>query len=241
MLELYKGKKVLAVITARGGSKGLPGKNIKSLNGMPLIAWTIKQVQDSKCIDKLAVSTDSREIAEVCEKYGAKIPELRPDYLATDEASSMDVLEYVLDKEEKYGNAYDYIILLEPTSPLRKKSDLDNIIKLAVDNPEKDGVVSVGRVQLEHPMIVKKISETGVVVPYITEMKEAYQRQQHDEALFPYGVGYLIKTSIFRKEHKIYTSNILPYYIERWQNYEIDDIYDFKCIETIMHMEEDKL
>lgn len=241
MLRLYKEKSILAVITARGGSKGLLGKNIKILNGKPLIAWTIEQVQNSRFIDKLTISTDSRQIAEVCEAFGIKIPELRPDYLATDEASSMDVLEYVLNKEEKSGYAYDYIFLLEPTSPLRKKGDLDNIIQLAIDNPEKDGVVSVGKVQLEHPMIVKKISETGVVIPYISKIKEAYQRQQHDEALFPYGVGYLIKTSAFRKEHKIYTSNILPYYIERWQNYEIDDIYDFKCIETIMHMEEDKL
>lgn len=90
-------------------------------------------------------------------------------------------------------------------------------------------------------MIVKKVSENGVIIPYISEMSMAYQRQQHDEALFPYGVGYLIKTSIFRKEHKIYTSNILPYFIERWQNYEIDDIYDFKCIETIMQIEGNKL
>lgn len=241
MLGLYKEKKVLAVITARGGSKGLPGKNIKFLNGKPLIAWTIQQAQNSRLIDNLIVSTDSSEIAGVCETYGAKVPELRPDYLATDEASSMDVLEYVLNKEENSGRVSDYVILLEPTSPLRKKGDLDNIIQLAVDNPEKDGVISVGKVQLEHPMIVKKVSENGVIIPYISEMSMAYQRQQHDEALFPYGVGYLIKTSIFRKEHKIYTSNILPYFIERWQNYEIDDIYDFKCIETIMQIEGNKL
>lgn len=238
---MYKGKKILAVVTARGGSKGLPGKNIKILNGKPLIAWTIEQIQNSKLIDNLVVSTDSSEIAGVCERYGVKVPELRPAYLATDEASSMDVLEYVLNNEEKSGRIYDYLILLEPTSPLRKKGDLDNIIQMAGDNSDKDGVVSVGKVQLEHPMIVKKVSEKGVVIPYISEMSGIYQRQQHDEALFPYGVGYLIKTSVFKKEHKIYTSNILPYYIERWQNYEIDDIYDFKCIETVMQMEEDKL
>lgn len=238
---MCKEKKILAVITARGGSKGLPRKNIKILNGKPLIAWTIEQVHNSKFIDKLVVSTDSNEIAKVCEDYGVKIPELRPDYLSTDEASSIDVLEYILNKEGKAGYVYDYIILLEPTSPLRKRDDLDNMIQLAADNPEKDGVISVGKVQLEHPMIVKKISEKGVVVPYISETINVYQRQQHDEALFPYGVGYLIKTSVLKKEHKIYTSNIMPYYIERWQNYEIDDIYDFKCIETIMYMKENKL
>ena len=115
------------------------------------------------------------------------------------------------------------------------------MIRLAGDHVDKDGVISVGRVQLEHPMIVKKISGNGTIIPYIDEIKDVYQRQQHDEALFPYGVGYLIKNSVFMKEHKIYTSNVIPYYIERWQNYEIDDIYDLKCIETIMQMESDKL
>lgn len=238
---MYNGSKVLAVVTARGGSKGLPGKNIKMLNGKPLVVWTIDQIKSSNLIDNMFISTDSNEIASVCEQYGAMVPELRPDYLSTDEASSMDVLEYVLKREEVSGRTYSYVMLLEPTSPLRKRGDLDNIIKLAMDNPNRDGVISVGRVQLEHPMIVKKITEEGVISPYIVGGSEAYQRQLHDEALFPYGVGYLIKTSVFSAEHKIYTDNVLPYYIERWQNYEIDDIYDFKCIETIMKMESGKL
>jgi len=153
----------------------------------------------------------------------------------------MDVIDYVIKNEEGKGRVYDYILLLEPTSPLRKKGDLDNMIRLAGDHADKDGVNSVGKVQMEHPMIVKKISGNGTIIPYIDELKDVYQRQQHDEALFPYGVGYLIKNSVFKKEHKIYTSNIIPYYIERWQNYEIDDIYDLNCIETIMRMESDKL
>lgn len=238
---MYKGCTVLAVVTARGGSKGLPGKNIKILNGKPLIAWTIGQIQSSRLIDNLVISTDCNEIAAVCERYGAKVPQLRPAFLATDTASSMDVLAYVLAGEEKEGHIYDYVMLLEPTSPLRKADDLDNIIKLAINNPEKDGVISVGKIQLEHPMIAKKISGDGVIIPYVSDMPMAYQRQQHDEALFPYGVGYLVKTFVFKKEHKIYTSNILPFYIERWQNYEIDDLYDFKCVETIMQMEGSKL
>ena len=141
-----------------------------------------------------------------------------------DEASTIDVLEYVLSREEKSGYTYDYMSLVGTNFSITlRKGDIDNIIQLAVDNPKKDGVISVGKVQLEHPMIVKKVSDNGVIVPYISELPMAYQRQKHDEALFPYGVGYLIKISILKKEHKIYTTNILPYYIERWQNYEIDD------------------
>ena len=238
---MYKAKKILAIITARGGSKGLPEKNIKIINGRPLIAWTIYQAKNSELIDDIFISTDSLEIAKVCDEYGIRIEELRPGYLATDTASSMDVIDYTIEVMKKEGKVFDYILLLEPTSPLRKRNDLDNIIKQAGDNPDCDGVISVGKVHTEHPMVVKKVSEKGNIIPYSENVEAAYQRQLHDEALFPYGVGYLIKTSVFEEKHTIYTSNIMPYYIERWQNYEIDDIYDFRCVETIMKMESDKL
>ncbi len=236
---MYKGSKILAIVTARGGSKGLPGKNIKMLNGKPLIMWTLSRILDSRLVDKVFVSTDSREIADVCEQGGVKVPGLRPAYLATDGASSMDVLEYTIQELEKAGEEYDYMLLLEPTSPLRKKDDIDNMIRLAGDNPARDGVISVGKVHLEHPSIIKKISSEGCIVPYAPAQPSVYQRQQHDEALFPYGVGYLIKISVLKEKHTIYTDNVIPYYIERWQNYEIDDIYDFKCIEAIMQMEKE--
>lgn len=233
---MYKGKKILAIITARGGSKGLPGKNIKEMNGKPLLTWTIEQAKISKNLDEIFVSTDSEEIATVSEKAGIEVQELRPIYLAQDDTSSVDVLSYTIDMLEKNGKYFDYFILLEPTSPLRKQNDIDNMIQLAVENNNRDGVISVGEVHTEHPMIVKKISEKGNVVPYNKDINTAYQRQQHDEAYFPYGVGYLIKVSIFKETKSIYTDNVIPYYIERWQNYEIDDIYDFYCIETIMKM-----
>lgn len=231
---MYKGLKILAIITARGGSKGLPGKNIKVLQGKPLLAWTIEQAQASKYLDEIFVSTDSEEIALVSKEYGVEVPELRPSYLAMDDTSSMDVLEYTITNLEQKGKSFDYLILLEPTSPLRKWDDIDKMIQLACDNPERDGVISVGKVHTEHPMIVKKVSHQGNIIPYNDELKMAYQRQQHDAAYFPYGVGYLIKVSRFKETHAIYTNNVIPYYIERWQNYEIDDIYDFLCIEAIM-------
>lgn len=231
---MYKEFRILAVITARGGSKGLPGKNIKVLQGKPLLAWTIGQAKASKYLDEIFVSTDSKEIASISKEYGVEVPELRPGYLAMDDTSSMDVLEYTITYLKQQGKSFDYMILLEPTSPLRKWDDIDNMIKLACDNVERDGVISVGKIHTEHPMMVKRISSQGNVVPYNDELKTAYQRQQHDAAYFPYGVGYLIKVASFKETHAIYTDNVIPYYIERWQNYEIDDIYDFLCIEAIM-------
>ncbi len=235
---MYQGKKILAIVTARGGSKGLPGKNIKKLNGKPLIAWTIDRIKNSVYLDEAYISTDSQEIADVCDLYGISVPELRPVELAKDDTSSMDVLEYVIHDLKKKNKTYDYLILLEPTSPLRKRDDIDQMIKLAVNNPSADGVISLGRVHQEHPSIIKKIGKSGYIKPYVEGLATTYQRQMEDEAYFPYGVGYLVKVDRFLSEHTIYMDQIIPYYIERWQNYEIDDIYDFACIETIMQMED---
>lgn len=232
---MYKSKNILAIIPARGGSKGLPDKNIKLLCGKPLIGWTISQAKASKYIDEIFVTTDCLKIADVAEQFGITVPFLRPKELATDSASSMDVVDHVLSYFKEEGKLFDYIVLLEPTSPLRKKNDLDAAIKLAVDNETSDGVVSLGEVHMEHPMIVKKINEKGKITSYIDEVKKITQRQQADKAYFPYGVIYMIKSEVFKREKAFYTNNITPYFIERWQNYEVDDIYDFIAIESILN------
>lgn len=230
---MYKGKKILAIIPARGGSKGLPGKNIRSLLGKPLIGWTVEAAKNSKYIDDVFVSTDSREIADVAEQFGVNVSELRPAELASDKATSASVALYTLDLFRKQGKEFDYFLLLEPTSPLRKPDDLDNAIALACDNPYKAGVVSLGEVHMEHPSIVKRVDENNVIKPYVDAQKVT-QRQQLDKAFFPYGVVYLVKTDYFEKNQLFYGADSLPYFIERWQCYEIDDLYDFIVIEAIL-------
>jgi CMP-N-acetylneuraminic acid synthetase len=240
-IAMYKNKKILAIIPARGGSKGLPQKNIKMLRGKPLIGWTIEQAKNCPYIDEIFVSTDSMEIAGVCRNFGIDIPFLRPAELASDTASSMDVIEHVinsLEKEEKY---FDYIMLLEPTSPLRKKDDLKNILEEVIDNTEADGLVTLGEVHMEHPMIVKRLNKYGRLIPYINEVKKITRRQDADKAYFPYGVAYVVKAGVFKKEKTFYTANIISYLIERWQNYEVDDIYDFLCIEAILNEKEKEI
>lgn len=231
---MYLNKKILAIIPARGGSKGLPEKNIKPLFSKPLIGWTIEQAKECKYIDSVFVTTDNKKIANTAKSFGIDVPFLRPAELANDTSSSMDVVEHVLAHFENMHIYFDYIILLEPTSPLRKKNDLDTAIQLAIENESADGIISLGEVHMEHPMIVKKINEKGKIAPYIDDVLKISQRQQADKAYFPYGVIYMIKTDIFKKEKAFYTNNILPYYIERWQNYEVDDIYDFIAIEAIL-------
>ncbi len=138
---MYNEKKVLAVIPARGGSKRLPKKNILNLAGKPLIAWTIEEAKKSKYIDKLIVSTDSTEIAEISKKYGAEVPFIRPKELASDTASSIDVILHAINFFKNKGDTYEYIVLLQPTSPLRKVDDIDKAFEMI--NKDTKAVVSV--------------------------------------------------------------------------------------------------
>src|SRR4030042_3633861 len=128
---MYRNKRILAIIPARGGSKRLPGKNIKILCGKPLIGWTIEQAKSSKYIDDIFVSTDYRSIADIAEQFGIKVPFLRPEELSKDSSSSMDVVEHVLKSYKRSNQLFDFIILLEPTSPLRKKRSEEHTSELS--------------------------------------------------------------------------------------------------------------
>ena len=228
---MYRNKKILAVIPARGGSKGLPRKNIKEMLGTPLIGWTIKQAKNSKYVDSVVVSTDDKEIAAIARQLGGSVPFLRPSELAKDSTPTYDVLA---DLVKKSTEEYDILVLLEPTSPLRKKDDIDTALKQLIDNYEKyDSVVSVGKVHMENPHICKLI-EKNKVVPLIKTNKNITQRQELKDVYFPYGVIYASKLKKLMATQSFYQKKTMPYFIERWQNYEIDDIYDFICIESIM-------
>ena len=223
----------LAIIPARGGSKGLPGKNIKPLLNKPLIAWTIEQAKKSRYITSIFVSTDDPEIAKISEEYGVKVPELRPAELASDTSSVYDAIKYILDCFEKKGQLFDIVILLEPTSPLRKRGDIDNAIEHFIKNiNDADSLVSVGEIQLEHPQYMK-IIENDLVKPFIKTHETCNQRQDLPKVYFPFGVIYLSKVNSLKKSGTFYQEKTLPYFIKRWQNYEINDIFDFYCVESI--------
>ena len=226
-------KKIIAIIPARGGSKGLPRKNILDLCGKPLIAWTIEKALNGKYIDKVVVSTENKEIAEISKKYGAYVVE-RPEEMARDDSPTVDAIMHVINWFEKRREYFDIIILLEPTSPLRKENDLDSAIELFIENIDRaDSLVSVGEVHLENPHITKKI-ENGYLRPLIETVRNVHQRQQLPKVYFPYGVIYLALTSAIKEYKTFYLERTIPYFIERWQNYEIDDIYDLICIEAIL-------
>lgn len=225
--------KIIAIIPARGGSKGIPRKNIKLLCGKPLIAYTIEAALSSKLIDRVVVSTEDEEVAEISKKYGAKVIR-RPEELARDDSPMIDAIMHVINYFKERDERFDIVVLLEPTSPLRKEDDLDNAMGLFLRNSDRaDSLVSLGEVHLENPYIVKKV-ENGFVRPHIQLRTPYYQRQQLPKVYFPYGVVYLSKVDTLQRYKTFYQERTIPYFIERWQNYEIDDIYDFICVEAIL-------
>ncbi len=238
---MINGKTILAIIPARGGSKGLPGKNIKPLCGKPLVAWSVEQALKSKYVDKVFVSSDSEEIAGVAKQYGADIPFMRPPELAADDSPTSDAIIHALTSFEQMGKEFDYIVLLEPTSPLRSPADIDNALELLVKNDKADCLISMGEIRMEHPMIVKKINKDGFIIPYIKNIKTIYQRQQADEAYLPYGVVYIAKVSSFKERQTFYTEKAIPYFVERWQCFEIDDEIDFLIIEKLVKIKKDAI
>jgi len=226
-----KAPRILGLVLARGGSKRLPGKNIRLLAGKPLVAWSIAAAKACPAIADVVVSTDDEAIAQVAREHGARVPFLRPPALAEDTSTSADAALHALDfLRDQEGAAYDAVILLEPTSPLRASADLPGVASLLARRwDDTDAVVTVGRVQLEQPAVMKSMDADGRLAPWVDlgtgEMPVAW---------FPYGVAYAVKTEALRRHRTFYPPRVLGYTIERWQNYEVDDLFDFLCVEAVM-------
>jgi len=236
---MYANRSILALIPARGGSKGLKKKNISPLLGKPLIAWTIEQALKSKYLDRVVISTDNKEIAEISQKYGAEVPFIRPPELARDDSKVIDTVLHALDFFKEQNLNFDYLALLEPTSPLRRNDDIDKGIKKLIDNGNiAESLISVGEIALEHPIYSKKIDKNGYITSFLKMEWAGSLRQKLPKAYFPYGVIYIAKVSAIRKHKTVYPDRVLPFFIERWQNYEINDIWDFLCVEAILKNKE---
>jgi CMP-N,N'-diacetyllegionaminic acid synthase len=220
--------RTLALILARGGSKRLPGKNLRMLHGKPLVAWTIESALACRAIENTVVSTDAPEIAAIARQYGADVPFMRPVELAGDHSTSAEAALHALDVLHlEYGLAYDAVILLEPTSPLRANSDLDGVLELLKRRwDETDAVVTVGQVHLEQPSVMKKSDSEGYLSPWTSSSVGS-------PALFPYGVAYAIKVAALRAQQSFYPERVLGFPLQRWQNFEIDDEIDFICVNAI--------
>lgn len=227
-------KTVLAIIPARSGSKGLPGKNIKTLCGKPLVAWSIEAGLACKYIDEVMVTTDSKETAEIALKFGASVPFIRPIDLATDGATSIDTVKHAITFYKKVqGKTFDYIVLLEPTSPLREYGDLDSMLETVVlSENDFDAIISLGLAR-EYPSIMKKLVGR-YVLPLNRETPPIARRQDNEATYFPYGVAYIVKTTTLLAEETFHPERTTFHLLKREQCIEIDDLQDFLEVERIM-------
>jgi CMP-N-acetylneuraminic acid synthetase len=231
---MYGEKKVLAIIPARGGSKGLPWKNIKCLAGKPLIAWTIGHAKKNKYIDDVVVSTDSKKIASIAEEYGASVPFLRPASLATDNAFSTDVVLDLLARLKKNGGyTADFVILLQPTSPLRTSDDIGKAMEMLGSNKKADAVVSITEV-VENPYWMKVQNDKGFIGNFIKHGRKIERRQDLPVIYTTNGAIYACKTSVFLKSKTFFPKHTLGYVMPRERSIDIDDIADFKMAELII-------
>lgn len=218
----------LFVITARGGSKGLPGKNIKKLCGKPLIAYSIDVARSFTSDDNICVSTDSEEIKSVVEEYGLKVPFIRPDYLATDTATSNDVLVHAINFFEKQGRKYKKLCLLQPTSPLRTVEDVEGAMMLYRD--DIDMVVSVTKSHA--PAVLCNEDENGYI--QLIYNKTATGRQQLQEMYEFNGAVYVMNIQSLLEKGIAGFSKKVKYVMSKENSVDIDDIYDFYQVETII-------
>lgn len=231
---MFKDKTFLAIVPARGGSKGLPGKNIKKLCGKPLIAWSIEAGLKSNYIDEIMVTTDSKEIADIAKQYGANVPFLRPDYLASDTATSFDTIKHAIDyyKNEK-NKVFDYIVLLEPTSPLRKVYDIDNAIENLM-NTSADAIVGICKTEDQNPAFLVNKDINNFISGYEHKEMKVLRRQEIKDVYFFEGTIYISKTNILLDKKTFYHENTIGYIVPKFKSLEIDDMDDFIMLEAIM-------
>jgi len=230
---MFKRKTILALVPARRGSKGIPDKNIKMLNGKPLIAYSIEVAKKSKYIDAIIVSTDSKEIAEISQKYGAEVPFIRPKELSTDSAKSINVILHAMNCiENNVNKKCDYLILLQSTSPFRDSTDIDESIEEII-NKEKDALVSVCEVS-ENPYWMEVIDEEGNL-KYFIEGEEKYDRRQELPKIYIFnGAIYIAKWEVLKKDKSFYERECLPFVMSKEKSLDIDTPLDFEFAEFLM-------
>lgn len=224
---------VIGLITARGGSKGIPHKNVKLLAGKPLIAWTILAALNSGVLKRIIVSTDDDEIARVSKEWGAEVPFMRPASLAGDASSHISVVEHALQwLDENEGYTPEYVLLLQPTSPLRQADDIIAALQLA-EARLAPAVVGVSEAQT-HPFLARQILENGQLVDFVTTDIGYLRRQSLPPAFAINGAIYVNKSDILRASQTFLPPGTLAYVMAPEHSIDIDTQWDFYLADLIL-------
>lgn len=216
---------VLQLVTARGGSKGVHKKNLAEIAGIPLVGYKIISAMRSNYNQFIVVSTDSKEIADISKRYGAEIPFIRPAHLATDNASSMDVIEHTLDWFERNRNiTFDAVSLLEPSSPFSTYQQINEAIELFVESGV-DSVIGI----VEHkvnPIFIHTLGENNQLEHFYNAIKDntKLRRQDFDKTYTLSGALYVFSASYFKRTKQIISKNSIGYILDDNYGLEIDHI-----------------
>jgi N-acylneuraminate cytidylyltransferase/CMP-N,N'-diacetyllegionaminic acid synthase len=232
---MYKDKKIIGLITARAGSKGIPGKNIKIIDGKPLIAYTIETALQSKYLDKVIVSTDGQEIADISKKYKAEVPFLRPKHLAQDDSTSIDVVMHAIDWLEKENQFFDFLVLLEPTSPLRETKDIDDSIEMLVSHLTAKALVSVAKLNTTPPEFNVILNNNGFISkPSGSTDFKVVRRQDIGDLYFFEGTIFASEITELKKRKIFYHELTLGYVVDDYKAFGLDNPIDLIVINALI-------
>ncbi len=224
--------KNLAIIPARSGSKGLKDKNIRLLNGKPIIAYSIEAALRSNMFDTVMVSTDSEKYAEIAKTYGAEIPFLRSEKTSGDKASSWDMVEEVINNYAAIERKFDTLMLLQPTSPLRTAEDITNAYEL-YSRKNANSIVSVCPVD-HSPLLCGTLPDDHSLIDFIPKTIKGKRRQDMKEFYRFNGAIYLSNVDFFLKTKDIFSSKCYAYIMDKKRSVDIDDSFDFVIAEAMM-------
>ena len=226
---MYKNKKILAIIPARGGSKGIKNKNIIDVCGKPLISYTLEAANNSKYIDYVFVSTDSEAIKQVSLKYNANVPFLRDSSLATDTSKTIDAIVFSLKQLEQIGLIFDYLVLLQPTSPLRRENEIDEAIEKII-NLNYDSLASVCKLD-DNPVLIRTIDNDVLV--RILNQTSTVRRQDFKDYYVINGAIYINKISTIDLNTS-FNDNELSYIMSKENSVDVDDYDDLEKVKKII-------
>lgn len=204
------------------------------LGGKPLLAWSVEAAIQSSYVTDVVVSTDSVRLAVTAAEYGAEVPFIRPDHLSTDTSSSADAVEHAINFLRKRNRLYDYVILLEPTSPMRDFADIDRAFNVLLESGGSS-LVSVCKATVTHPSFMFTIGSKNLLSPYETTRPVGnIRRQDVGDVFFPEGSIYISTVESFENEHSFYHKGTQGFEMPRWKSLEIDDALDFLLVEAVM-------
>lgn len=222
---------VVAMINARGGSVGVPRKNIRPLMGKPLIGYSIDVARKTRAIDRVIVSTEDEEIAEVAKSLGAEVPFMRPKELATSHAVQLDTIRYNIEKLEESGERVDIVVLLQPTAPLRKVEDVEGCLDLLIEK-NADTCITVTDVGSRHPTGIYRKHQDGTLEPFVKADARGFNRQDLEQIYWRTGSVYVMRRDVIINQNAIYGEKVVGFEVPDERSFNIDTMFDWQLIEA---------